>query len=143
MLDSLIGKVDIFNVNDSEVYFVCLVLKGVRQSDTLSFNVHVLENQLLEALLVLDHELGDEVQLVELHVDEGNLSHIVLGVVVVANVLVLEASFGGFWEVRQYVLFYLYILDALGFNHLNMAVVNLFISMECYVLNAGVSLGVF
>ena len=84
----------------------------------------IFENQLLETFLVLNHELGNEVQRVELHVVELHLGHIVVRVAVVSNVLVLEASLRSLWKVRQDEHFNLNVKNALGINGVYVVLVN-------------------
>ena len=97
VLDAFLIQVDVLDMDDSQVNFICFFLESVGEGNALRLDVHVLENELLEALLVLNHEFGDEVECVELHVRERDLSHVIIGVIIVSNILVVVGGFSCFW----------------------------------------------
>jgi len=142
VLDALGVEVDVLNVNDLQVNFILSVFQNIGESNARSFNVHILQKQLFEALLVLNHEFGDKIKLPERHVSEFDQGDIVVGVVVVADSLVSKSSLSRFGKVRQDEFFYLHVGAAFSLNRLNMAVVNLTVAVECDVFNARVNFGI-
>ena len=138
----MVAEVDVLDMNYLQVYFICLTLQGICKCEARGFNVQILQNELFEAFLILNHEFGDKSQTVERHIDEGHLRNIVIGVVIMAHSLVFESSLGRFGKERQDKFFYSNVHEAFLHNFLNMAVVDFAVAVERDVLDAWVDFGI-